>query len=96
MDHAIVVDHFAADRRSLRVALVTTFVPAREDIGQLRATVAGMRDQRYARLGVVDAWVLDEGDDPAVRALCARLGVRHFSRRHRPEYQAEGGRFAAR
>lgn len=80
----------------LRVALVTTFVPAREDIGQLRATVAGMRDQRYARLGVVDAWVLDEGDDPAVRALCAELGARHFTRAGVARWNRDGGRNARR
>ncbi len=43
-----------------------------------------------------DTWVLDEADDPGVRALCDRLGARHFTRRHRLEYQTERGAFAAR
>jgi cellulose synthase/poly-beta-1,6-N-acetylglucosamine synthase-like glycosyltransferase len=43
-----------------------------------------------------DSWVLDEGDVPEVRALCARLGVRHFTRRDRPDYQAPVGPYTAR
>jgi hypothetical protein len=29
--------------------------------------------------GPCDVWLLDEGDDPGMRALCGELGVRHFS-----------------
>jgi cellulose synthase/poly-beta-1,6-N-acetylglucosamine synthase-like glycosyltransferase len=43
-----------------------------------------------------ETWVLDEGDDPRVRALCARLGARHFSRQGMARYQAPYGAFAAR
>ena len=77
---------------ALRVAAVTTIVPGAEPLAMLERTLSALVALRTPH----DTWVLDEGDDPAVRALCDRLGVRHFSRRHRPEYQAEGGRFAAR
>jgi len=74
----------------LRVAAVTTFVPAAEPIAMLELTLNAMVAMDYPH----DTWVLDEGDDDAVRALCARLGVRHFSRLHRPEYLSARGRFA--
>ena len=76
----------------LRVAAVTTFVPGSEPLAMLELTLKAMVAMRYPH----DSWVLDEGDDDAVRALCDRLGVRHFSRRHYPEYQAEDGHFARR
>ena len=43
-----------------------------------------------------DTWVLDEGDDARVHALCTRLGARHFSRKSLPHYQTAEGRFQAR
>jgi len=47
MDHAIVVDHFAADRRSLRVALVTeTFPP---EVNGVARTMARVVDGLHAR-----------------------------------------------
>lgn len=80
----------------LRIAFITTFVPSSEDLELLRRTVAGMRDQRYAALGQVDAWVLDEGDDPAVRTLCRELGAHHFTRAGVERWNREGGRNALR
>jgi cellulose synthase (UDP-forming) len=76
----------------LRVAVVTTFVPAEESLELLEHSLAALVALEYPH----DTWVLDEGDVPAVRALCARLGARHFSRHDKPEYQTESGRFAAR
>ncbi len=73
----------------LRVAMVTTYVPGVESLAMLEQTLRAMADNAYPH----DTWLLDEGDDPAAVALCQRLGVRHFSRRHRPEHQAEDGRF---
>lgn len=75
-----------------RVALVTTFVPGLEPLDMLRRTVRAM----VAVEGEHDTWVLDEGDEPAVRELCAELGARHFSRRGRPEHQQPEGTFQAR
>lgn len=76
----------------LRVAVVTTFVPGEESLALLEHSLAALVALDYPH----DTWVLDEGDLPEVRALCARLGARHFSRRGRPEYQGTTGPFAAR
>jgi cellulose synthase/poly-beta-1,6-N-acetylglucosamine synthase-like glycosyltransferase len=46
--------------------------------------------------GTYDVWLLDEGDDDEVKAMCARIGVHHFSRRGRPEFATEAGAFKAR
>jgi cellulose synthase/poly-beta-1,6-N-acetylglucosamine synthase-like glycosyltransferase len=77
-----------------RVALLTTIVPAKEPIDIVERTLRKMLDVAYC--GVVDVWILDEGDDPAVKAMANRLGVRHFSRRGRPEYNRPSGPFRAR
>jgi cellulose synthase (UDP-forming) len=75
-----------------RVAVATTFTPPTESIAMLEQTVAALVALDYPH----DTWVLDEGDLPEVRALCARLGARHFSRRNRPDYQAPTGPYMAR
>ena len=75
-----------------RVATVTTFVPGIEDLDMLRNTVAAMVSMSYEH----DTWVLDEGDDPAVRALCNELGARHFSRQGIERYHQPEGRFGTR
>jgi cellulose synthase (UDP-forming) len=69
----------------LRVTFATTFVPGAEGVEVLERTVIAMRDQiGYPH----DVWVLDEGNTPEVRALCARVGVHHFSRKGIDRYQA--------
>ncbi|MEV4629424.1 glycosyltransferase family 2 protein [Micromonospora sp. NPDC049523] len=78
----------------LRVALLTTIVPSKEPIEVAERTLRRMRQLVYC--GPVDVWILDEGDDPAVKEMAARLGVRHFSRKGRPEYNQPGGEFRAR
>ncbi|WP_329100506.1 glycosyltransferase [Micromonospora sp. NBC_01699] len=78
----------------LRVALLTTIVPSKEPIEVAERTLRRMRQIVYC--GPVDVWILDEGDDPAVREMAARLGVRHFTRKGRPEYNLPGGEFRAR
>jgi hypothetical protein len=75
-----------------RVGVATTFVPGAEPIEMLEETVSALVAMDYPH----DTWVLDEGDDPAVRELCSRLGAHHFTRRHRPEYQLERGPFERR
>jgi glycosyl transferase family 2 len=76
----------------LTVGVATTFVPSAEPIEMLAETVAGLVAMDYPH----DTWVLDEGDDPAVKELCARLGARHFTRANRPEYQMAEGTFERR
>ncbi|SCG34299.1 glycosyltransferase family 2 protein [Micromonospora humi] len=78
----------------LRVALLTTIVPSKEPLDVAERTLRRLREIVYC--GRVDVWILDEGDDPAVRAMAARLGVRHFTRRGRPEYNQPRGEFRAR
>jgi cellulose synthase/poly-beta-1,6-N-acetylglucosamine synthase-like glycosyltransferase len=77
----------------LRVAMLTTIVPAKEPVEMVLQTLRAMRAVAYD--GVVDVWILDEGDDPAVRAAAASLGVRHFSRRGQPGYNMASGPFRA-
>ena len=43
-----------------------------------------------------DTWLLDEGNDPQVRAMCDLLGVKHFSRSGVTCYNTERGRFLAK
>jgi cellulose synthase/poly-beta-1,6-N-acetylglucosamine synthase-like glycosyltransferase len=78
-----------AVRTSRRAAVVTTFVPGAEPLAMLEGTVRALVALEHPH----DTWVLDEGDDPEVRALCARLGARHFSRRALPQYVTEEGPF---
>jgi cellulose synthase/poly-beta-1,6-N-acetylglucosamine synthase-like glycosyltransferase len=69
-----------------RLCFYTCFVPASEDIGRLEKTLAGMTNQTYGTRwpGIVDAWVLDEGDSDEVKALCKKYGVNHWSRKNLP------------
>jgi cellulose synthase (UDP-forming) len=72
----------------LRVAVVTTYVPGAESRHMVEHSLAALVAIRYPH----DTWLLDEGGDPEMRALCARVGVHYFSRKDRPEYQAQTGR----
>jgi hypothetical protein len=54
-----------------RVGVATTFVPGAEPLEMLEATVTAL----VAMDDPHDTWVLDEGDDARVLALCARLGA---------------------
>jgi cellulose synthase (UDP-forming) len=76
----------------LRVGVATSFVPQLESIEMLEVTVRAMVALDYQH----ETWVLDEGDDPAVRDLCARLGANHFTRLGKPQYHSPDGRFASR
>jgi cellulose synthase/poly-beta-1,6-N-acetylglucosamine synthase-like glycosyltransferase len=62
-----------------RVAFLTTIVPEAESLELLRPTLEAALKVRHT--GELDVWLLDEGDDPEVRRMCAELGVNHFSRR---------------
>ena len=73
----------------LRVAAVTTYVRSHESIPLLEQTLRAMCAMR----GAHDVWLLAEQDVAEVRALCARLGVHHFSREGMPHYQALRGEY---
>ncbi|MEW1721927.1 cellulose synthase catalytic subunit [Streptomyces sp. NPDC093109] len=77
-----------------RVAFLTTYVPGTEPLAMVRGTLEGAVRLRHR--GPLDIWLLDEGDDPAARALCAELGVRHFTRRGVPEWNRRKGVHKAR
>jgi hypothetical protein len=76
----------------LRVGVATSFVPAVEPRAMLEQTVRNLVALEYPH----DTWVLDEGNDPEIQALCSRLGAIHFSRAGNTAYQAPSGPFAAR
>jgi len=66
-------------RPGLRVAFLTTIVPEAESLELVRPTLEAALKIRHD--GQLDVWLLDEGDDPDVKRMCAELGVNHFSRR---------------
>jgi cellulose synthase (UDP-forming) len=75
-----------------RVGVATTFVPGSEPHEMLEDTLTALVAMDYPH----DTWVLDEGDDERVKALCERLGARHFSRKAMSQYQTDSGRFQRR
>jgi cellulose synthase (UDP-forming) len=74
----------------LRVGVATTFVPGAESLEMLEETVQALVAMSYPH----ETWVLDEGDDPTVRAICDLYDARHFTRRYTPAYNTDSGRFA--
>jgi cellulose synthase (UDP-forming) len=81
-------------QRGLRVAVLTTIVPGKEPIELVMTTLRAMKRVRHD--GQLDVWLLDEGDDPENRRRCEQLGVRHFSRKGRPEWNQPEGEFRAK
>ncbi|MBL1099741.1 glycosyltransferase family 2 protein [Streptomyces coffeae] len=77
-----------------KVAFLTSFVPGKEPLAMVRATLEGA--VRIRHTGPVDVWLLDEGDDPEVKELCARLGVHHFSRKGIEKWNQPKGSFRAK
>jgi cellulose synthase (UDP-forming) len=73
----------------LRVAVLTTIVPGKEPMELVLATLQAMKNIRHN--GLLDVWLLDEGDSPEVQRRCEAIGVRHFSRKGVDRWnQAEG------
>ncbi|MFD3315326.1 glycosyltransferase family 2 protein [Streptomyces sp. NPDC058694] len=77
-----------------RVAFLTTYVPGKEPLSMVRATLEGA--VRVTHPGPLDVWLLDEGDDEQAKALCVELGVRHFTRNGVPEWNRAKGVHKAR
>jgi len=77
-----------------RVAFLTTYVPGKEPLSMVRATLEGAT--KVTHTGPLDVWLLDEGDDEKAKALCAELGVRHFTRHGVPEWNRAKGVHKAR
>lgn len=78
-----------APEPGIRVAFLTTYVPGRRPLSAVRAVLEGAVRMRHR--GPLDVWLLDEGDDPEARMLCAELGVHHFTRLGVPEWNREEG-----
>ena len=76
----------------MRVAFITTFVPGSESIEMLRRTLINIVRADYRH----DTWLLDEGNDLRARELCARLGVKYFTRKGIESLNRERGIFLAR
>lgn len=77
-----------------RVAVLTTIVPGKEPLDVMTRTLTAMKKIAYP--GTVDVWILDEGDNDEVKAIAAKLGVRHFSRKGKPQYNQTTGAFKAK
>ncbi|MER5552273.1 glycosyl transferase [Streptomyces sp. NPDC002793] len=78
-----------APESGTRVAFLTTYAPGGEPLSSVRVNLEGAVRMRHP--GPLDVWLLDEGDDPEARMLCAELGVHHFTRLGVPEWnRAEG------
>ena len=80
---------------NFRVAIMTTMVPGKEPWEIIEATLKAMANVRRVT-ATMDIWLLDEGDDPDVRQNCARLGVNHYSRKGKPEFNTSAGLFKAK
>ncbi|GAA0714783.1 glycosyltransferase family 2 protein [Dactylosporangium roseum] len=78
----------------LRLAFLTTIVPSKEPIAVVRDTLRAAKRIRHR--GTFDIWLLDEGDDDAVKAMCDELGIRHFTRKGIDRYNQAKGPFRAR
>jgi cellulose synthase/poly-beta-1,6-N-acetylglucosamine synthase-like glycosyltransferase len=79
---------------ALRTAFLTTIVPGKEPIEMVERTLRAAKGIVHA--GAYDVWLLDEGDDADVKAMCRRIGVRHFSRKGVEAYNTAAGAFKAR
>jgi cellulose synthase/poly-beta-1,6-N-acetylglucosamine synthase-like glycosyltransferase len=77
-----------------RVAFLTTIVPQAESLDLVRPTLEAALKIRHE--GQLDVWLLDEGDDDAVKQMCAELGVNHFSRRGVERWNQSSGPNKAR
>ncbi|MEV6743675.1 cellulose synthase catalytic subunit [Streptomyces sp. NPDC051080] len=77
-----------------RVAFLTSFVPGKEPLEMVTRTLEAAVRVRHR--GLLHVWLLDEGDDPAVKEVCARLGVHHFSRKGVAHWNRDRGPHRAR
>jgi cellulose synthase/poly-beta-1,6-N-acetylglucosamine synthase-like glycosyltransferase len=74
-----------------RVAFITTIVPGKEPVEMAERTLTAAL--RLRSPSPIDVWLLDEGDDDEVKAMCRRIGVNHFSRSGVLDYNVPWGRY---
>ncbi|MFF5500481.1 glycosyltransferase family 2 protein [Streptomyces roseolus] len=80
--------------KGTRAAFLTTYVPGKEPLAMVRATLEAAVRIRHD--GTLHVWLLDEGDSDEAKALCAELGVRHFTRAGVPEWNRAKGAHKAK
>jgi cellulose synthase/poly-beta-1,6-N-acetylglucosamine synthase-like glycosyltransferase len=77
-----------------RVAFTTAIVPSKEPFEMVQQTLLAMKKVSYQ--GQLDVWLLDEGNDPAIKRACKAMGVKHFSRKGKAKWNMPAGRFKAK
>ncbi|GGX86837.1 glycosyltransferase family 2 protein [Streptomyces anandii] len=77
-----------------KVAFLTTYVPGKEPLEMVTRTLEAAVRLRHR--GLLHVWLLDEGDDEEVKAVCARLGVHHFTRKGVERWNRPAGPHRAR
>jgi len=77
---------------NLKVAMITLCVPSKESMEVIERQLKAMVEVRYPH----DSWVLDEENDPQVKALASRLGVKYFSRKGIEKYNQPHPPFQAK
>ncbi len=77
-----------------RIAFTTMIVPSKEPFEIVKKTLLAMKQVTYN--GQIDIWLLDEGNDPAIKSACKTMGVNHFSRKDIEKWNQPNGRFKAR
>lgn len=83
-----------APERDKRVAFTTTIVPSKEPFSMVEKTLKAMLKVKYR--GQLDVWLLDEGNDPAIKQACEAMGVKHFSRKDIEKWNQPSGGFKAK
>jgi cellulose synthase/poly-beta-1,6-N-acetylglucosamine synthase-like glycosyltransferase len=79
-------------KKGLKVAFLTTFVPASESIDLLHQCLPAMVSADYPH----DTWLLDEGNSKEAQAICKQYGVKYFTRNGLEHYNQESGKFKAK
>ncbi len=69
--------------KQFTVDILTTFCPG-EPYEMIVQTLEAMQAVTYPHT----SWLCDEADDPYLKEVCARLGVRHVTRNHRTNAKA--------
>jgi cellulose synthase (UDP-forming) len=82
--------------KNLRIAVLTTIVPGKEPFELVAKTLKAMKRIDPGKGNTLDVWLLDEGNDPYIKAECKAMGVMHFSRKGIPKWNTEAGSFRAR
>jgi len=69
--------------KTYTVDILTTYC-AGEPLGMLKQTLEAIQNIKYPHT----AWCCDEADDPSVKQLCSKLGVRHITRTDKKDAKA--------